>query len=102
MNSYKTSDGNRVNQSEIDRKTTAAKKELIENQLIDEGYIYCKTCGRNDCVPVDCAHKISVGEAKKTGRAELCWSLENMELTGRFCHKKQDGLDLQFNTENER
>ena len=102
MNTYNTSNGKRISQAEIDRKTTAAKKQLIQDQLDEFGYNFCTTCKRNDCKPVDCAHVISVDEAKKTGRSELCYDVENMELTGRFCHKKQDGLDLQFNTENER
>lgn len=96
MNTYKTSDGERVTQSQIESRMRKAKEQLIQNQLDEFGYNFCTECHRNDCKPVDCAHIVSVQEAKNSGQTELCWSIENMELKGRNCHKKQDGLDLKF------
>ena len=93
---YRDSEGNRWTTAQIDRKTNEAKEQLRQDCLDEHGYIFCQTCGRNDCVPVDCAHIISVKEAKETGRAELCWDWQgNMILEGRGCHAKRDGLNLQ-------
>ncbi len=89
---YSDSKGNRYTTEQIDRKTTKAKDKLLENQRLEEGYNYCITCKRNDCKPITCAHLISVKEAKETGRAELCWSINNMIPEGLPCHKKRDKL----------
>ena len=96
MPTYSDSDGNRYTTQEIDRKTSKAKEALVQEQLDEYGYNFCTTCGRNDCKPVDCAHLISVKEAKETGRAELCWDWQgNMIMEGRRCHQKRDGLNIQ-------
>lgn len=97
MNTYKCSDGTRVTQDQINRYMRKAKKEMIEAQKLIFGYNFCETCERNDCKPLDCSHTISVDKAKKMGRTELCWGAFSMILEGRCCHKKRDGLNLQFN-----
>lgn len=95
-NSYRTSTGERYTQPEIENKVREAKKELRQKCLDEHGYIFCHTCKRNDCVPVDCAHLVSVKEAKETGHTELCWDINNIILEGRKCHAKRDKLNIQF------
>lgn len=98
MNTYLCSDGTRVTQAQIDRNIRKAKIQLISNCKEKNGYIRCNICKRNDCKPVDCSHNKSVQDCKNEGKTELCWSLENMELVGRNCHKIKDKLNLQFKT----
>ena len=90
MNHFHTSYGERVSKEEIDRRTKAAKKEKLQQQIDNIGYNVCEECYLNDCKPLDCAHLISVDEAQKTGRAELCWDVENIKVMGRDCHRKHD------------
>lgn len=94
---YSTSTGERLTTSQIDTRTTLAKGILLDNQRQEYGYNFCTECKRNDCKPLDCAHDISVKEAKETGRAELCWDINNMKIIGRRHHAKKDGLNLQWN-----
>lgn len=96
MNTYKCSDGKRVTQAQIDRNIRKAKWELISNCKSRYGYVFCQDCKQNDCKPVDCSHNKSVQECKNEGKTELCWSVNNMELIGRPCHKIKDGLNIQF------
>lgn len=100
MNTYKTSSGERVTQTQIDNFTRVAKAKVLQKQLDEHGYNFCSVCKRNDCKPIDCAHEISVKKAKESGRTELCWDVNNIIPTGRNCHKKQDGLDLKFQGNN--
>lgn len=79
-NTYSTSNGERLTTSQIDTRVKKAKGLLIEKQFIDLGYNVCTECFRNDCKPLDCSHNISVKEAKETGRAELCFDINNMEV----------------------
>ena len=72
MNTYKTSTGERVTQKQIDINIRLAKAIVIEKQLEEHGYNFCEVCERNDYKPTDCAHQISVKEAKESGRSELC------------------------------
>lgn len=97
MGTYKCSDGSKVTQAQIDRNIRKAKEQLIENCIDKYGYVFCQKCKQNDCKPVDCSHNKSVDRCKKEGKTELSWSLDNMELIGRNCHKKKDKLNLQFN-----
>ena len=97
MNTYKCSDGTRITQSEIDRQIRTSKRVLIQNQLDEYGYNFCTKCRKNDCKPIDCSHNVSVKKCKEISKTELAWDIQNMELVGRNCHKKKDGLNLQFN-----
>lgn len=94
MARYPMSNGEYIEKSIIDSRTEKAKAEKKRIQIEDEGYLYCKTCGRNDCLPVTTAHIISVDESQKTGRSELAWDLENMINEGLPCHQKRDKLNL--------
>ncbi|MDA3779660.1 MAG: hypothetical protein PF487_05455 [Bacteroidales bacterium] len=90
MNYVKTTSGDRIKRSILDRKIREAKAKLIQQQLDDYSYNFCTICKRNDCLPLDCSHHISVKEAIETGRSELCWDLDNMAVVGRSCHKIKD------------
>lgn len=92
MGSSKCSDGTRVTTSVCESRIRKAKEEKIEKFKDEHGYLFCEDCLRNDCIPVDCSHNISVDKAKKSGQTELCWSVENITLRGRPCHKKHDRL----------
>lgn len=98
MNSYKISTGERVTKITIDRRVREAKKEKLAQQVNQFGYNFCTQCKANTDVPIDCAHVVSVDQCQRTGRSELAWDLENIRILGRSCHKKYDGLDLQFKT----
>lgn len=91
MNSVKLSDGTRMKRSVFDRKVREAKQEKIDEALDEFGFIVCQDCLRNDCVPVDCSHEISVKECIETGRAELAFDKNNIKFRGRRCHAKIDG-----------
>ena len=90
MNHSYDSQGNKHTSAQVERKIRAAKAELIQNQLDEFGYNFCTVCNRNNCLPLDCSHHVSVKEAKETGRTELCWDLNNMAIVGRLCHKIKD------------
>lgn len=96
MNHYKTSDGQRVSKQYIDSKVRQAKEQKLNLQLEEFGYNFCMECLRNDCLPLDCSHIISVDECQKTGRSELAWDLDNIRIIGRRHHQVHDGLNLQF------
>jgi len=96
MNYYKTSHGQKVSKKVRDEKTRKAKAQKIAEFIDEHGYVFCEDCKRNDCLPVDCSHDISVKEACETSRTELCWDVNNITLRGRECHKNHDGLDLKF------
>lgn len=97
MNTYSTSSGERFTQSQIDKKIREAKAEKLRQQRDEHGYNFCTICKKNNCVPLDCSHNISVKSAKDNGQTELCWDLDNIEIIGRVHHQIKDGLNLQFN-----
>lgn len=96
MNHYFTSSGQRISKKEIDRKISEAKKLRLQMQINEYGYIFCEVCRRNDCTPVDCSHNKSVDWCQKNRCVELAWDVNNITPTGRYCHRKKDGLDLRF------
>jgi len=89
-NTWVGSDGTRYTSAQVERYTTRAKKAYLENFVEDHRYPYCEDCHRNDCVPIDVSHEISVDECKKRGMVEKAWDLGNMKLRGRSCHRKHD------------
>lgn len=97
MNHYYTSSGERVAKSVIDRRTTEAKRQKIEDMTEEYGYIFCEECGRNATtgIPLDCSHTISVNDAQKTGRTELAWTVSNIKIRCRICHQKHDNTYLE-------
>ncbi len=90
MGTYGTNTGERFTTSQIDVKVRKAKMQKINNMLDDIGYVVCEDCKRNDCVPVDCSHDISVKEAKESGESQLAWDVDNITMRGRSCHRKHD------------
>lgn len=97
MNTYSDSFGNRWTTSQIDRLSDKTAKELLQDQLDEHGYNFCTQCARNDCKPIDVSHIVSRKKAKENGRVELIWSKDNMQILGRSCHEKFDGLDFKWN-----
>lgn len=96
MNHYQTSSGERVSKKEIDKRTSEAKKQKLQEQFDEHGYNFCQECFRNDCLPLDCSHEISVDEAQKSGRSELAWDVTNIKIRGRNCHQRFDKLNTQL------
>lgn len=95
MNTYKTSKGERVTQSQIDKLTREAKAKVLENQIDRHGYNFCVKCGKNHLnTYLDCSHTISVKKAKETGRTELAWCTDNIKIRCRECHQELDGLNI--------
>lgn len=96
MNTYSDSQGNRYTTNQIERKIRKAGLELLDIQFLEHGYNFCTKCRRNDCKPIDVSHTISRKKAKEEGCVEVLWSLDNLEILGRNCHKKKDRLNLKF------
>lgn len=98
MNHYKTSDGQRVTQPEIERRMREAKRQLLQNQIFDFSYNFCEECGHNGSgTRLDCSHIISILRAKQMNQIELCWDVNNLSVLCRPCHEKRDKLNIQFN-----
>jgi len=98
MNSYRTSEGTRVNQNTIDYRTRNAKAEKLRLMQEEYGYVFCEQCGSNGSgTRLDCSHDYSVGRAKKEGKTEQAWNVKNIVIRCRECHKEHDGLNLQSN-----
>ena len=97
MNSYKTSNGERFIECQIQKKIREAKAIILQNQVDEFGYNFCETCGKNaNNTILDCSHNYSVSKAKKEGKTELCWDVKNIKIRCRNCHNKYDNLDLKF------
>lgn len=94
MNTYKDSNGNKWTTEQINRKSDKAAKELLEMQFLEHGYNFCERCKRNECKPIDVSHNISRKKAKEMGKVEILWSIDNMEILGRKCHRIKDKLTL--------
>lgn len=111
-NLYYTSDGEAITQGVLNKRIHDAKEQKLAEQREEYGYNFCTECYNkaqeqlladepitvkvNECLPVDCAHEISVQECKDNGEVELAYDLNNITPTGRFCHQKKDKLNLQF------
>lgn len=90
-NKYRTSDGEMIEKSIIDRKVRESKALLLKLQVEQHGYNFCTICKRNDCIPVTCMHLESVDSCQKNGYAEKAWAITNMVPAGLSCHAKYDG-----------
>ena len=100
MGTYRTSSGERVKKSVIDRRVREAKRQKLELFCDDNNTnkVWCEECGENEAYAIiDCSHDISVDECQKSGRSELAWDIDNITLRCRVCHKKHDGNILKFN-----
>lgn len=92
MNSYSKSNGERVSKSVIDRLVRSAKNQLIVNQVNEFGYNFCEDCKRSSGDYLDCSHTLSVDQCQKQGKSELAWSLDNLRVLCRKCHRIHDKL----------
>ena len=95
MNSYFDSEGNKYSQSQIDFRIKRAGLEVLDLQFLEHGYNFCECCNRNDDKPIDVAHIISRKQAKELKQVELSWSISNLQILGRECHKRLDKLNIQ-------
>lgn len=89
---YKDEDGNKWTTPQINKKSDQAAKNLLLGQFHEYGYNFCQNCKRNDCKPIDVSHNVSRKQAKETGKTQLCWDPNNMEILGRKCHQIKDKL----------
>lgn len=97
MNTYSTSTGERLTQSQIDANIRKAKAKALENQYDQYGYNFCEQCGKNAVgTYLDCSHDISVKRCKEEGRSEQAWNVKNIVIRCRTCHQKHDKLNVQF------
>ena len=97
MNSYFDSEGNKYSQSQIDFRINRAGLEVLDLQLLNDGYNFCENCLRNKygSFKLHVAHKISRKKAKELRQVELSWDLENLEILCIKCHKELDKLNIQ-------
>jgi len=97
VNTYKTTNGERITQSQIDLRIRKAKEQKLESMNDQFGYVFCEQCGRNGSgTRLDCSHDISVKKAKEEGKSELCWDVQNITILCRKCHQVKDKLNVQF------
>ena len=96
MNNITLSTGERITRSTFDFRIRKAKKQKIDKMIEEFGFIFCEDCEQNNCKPVDCSHEIPVSECLKSGKPELAYDINNIIMRGRECHRKKDGLHLQF------
>lgn len=92
MNTYSTSSGQRYKKSAIDRRVRTAKEMKLQSQLDEHGYNFCEVTGRSRGEHLDCSHIISVDECQKSGRTELAWDLNNIEILCRTEHLKVEAM----------
>ena len=92
MNTYKTSNGERIRQSVIDRLIRKAKEQKLRQQFDEHGYNFCENCLISSGTYLDCSHRVSVKKAKENGMTELCWDVNNIDVLCRKCHQVRDKL----------
>lgn len=90
MNHYYTSIGERVSQSQIDYRVDQAKKK---KKILMSGSEFCEECGRSDTL-IDMSHTIGIQECKNRRMVELSWSVDNLRLRCRSCHKRWDKSEI--------
>ncbi|MBE7691168.1 hypothetical protein [Tenacibaculum piscium] len=98
MNSYRCSDGSRLTQPVIEKLIKKAKKYKVIEQFDEHGYNFCENCKQSNGTYIDCSHDVSVKKAKEIGKTELCFSVDNITMLCRDCHKKKDGLSLEWSS----
>lgn len=94
MNSYSTSNGERIRQSVIESLIRKAKAEKLKQQFEEHGYNFCEQCNISSGTYLDCSHRVSVKKAKEIGKTELCFDVNNIDILCRKCHKLRDGLNI--------
>ncbi len=94
MNYLTTSAGERISRNVFDKRIRDAKQQRLEFHFEKYGYHFCTECFRNDDKPIDCSHIESVADCIKNGYPEKAYSVDNIQLLGRRCHNKYDGLNI--------
>lgn len=92
MNSYKTSNGERIKQSVIESLVRKAKAEKVRQQVDEHGYNFCEECGISSGTYLDCSHTESVKSCKENGRTEKAFDVNNLRILCRRCHQIHDKL----------
>jgi hypothetical protein len=91
VNTYSTSDGERLKKSVIDARVRKAKASKLMQQVNKHGYNFCEDCNVNSFNNrLDVSHDVSVDECQKSGRAELAYSIDNLTVRCRTCHRIHD------------
>lgn len=86
MGTFRMSNGDKIKKELLNTRISKAKEIYSDSFLSEKGYHYCERCERNDCNGVSRSHIISVDECQKSGRAELAYCQQNLELLGQKCH----------------
>jgi hypothetical protein len=99
-NKFNQSDGTKISAKTLESYITLAKAAKIAEMDDNYGYIFCEDCNEFGHPPgpinemelkiIDCSHQISVKEAKESGRAELCYDIDNIRMRCRIHHRIHD------------
>ena len=92
MNSYRTSNGERIKQSVIDSLIRKAKAQKLREQFEEHQYNFCENCGISSGTYLDCSHNESVKSCKENGRTEKAFDVNNITVLCRKCHQIHDKL----------
>lgn len=79
------STGESIDKKKIDRKVGKVKEEYLQSFFDAHSYYFCERTNRSD-LPLDCSHIISVRMCQASGRSELAWCQNNIELLNRDAH----------------
>ena len=98
MNYITTSTGERITRATFDVRIRMAKQKKRKQQREEHGHTFCEECKINsNHAIIDTSHDISVDKCIKNGTPELAYDIDNLTMRCQEkCHKKHDGLDLQF------
>ena len=92
-NSYKMTNGQRIAKITIDKNVRLAKQRKLKLFFDEHGFYFCEDCGRSSGDRFDLSHIISVDKCQKNGESELAWSVSNLRILCRKCHKIFDKLN---------
>lgn len=72
-NSYRTSTGEKVFKSEVDKRILEAKRKKVESMMDEHNYIFCEICNRNSSAgePIDCSTILELKMHKKVAEQNL-------------------------------
>ncbi len=85
MGSFGLSDGTRLKNSVIDSRIRKAKSDKLRQMQPEGTDRCCERCGSNQG-RLTMSHLISVKEAKESGRSEIAYDIDDMELACEKCH----------------
>jgi len=89
VNTYQTSDGERIKKSVIDGRIRKAKEQKLTDMKDEHGYVFCENCCMSSDI-LDCSHDIPVKECQEEGKSELAWDVKNITIRCRQCHRRHD------------